>query len=318
MTLAWVLGSKGLLGSALCRVLRSDKTELFCPAERFCWNYEQELIAQLAAAVEAFSSRVKGLQRWEIYWAAGVGNMSSSEAELRLETLALMRLLQLIEASPELAAISGALAFASSAGAIYAGATDHIISENTPPAPTTAYACEKIRQEELVRSFVQAGDKRLALLARFSTVYGPGQSLSKQQGLFAHVARSIIKNQPIQIYVPLDTIRDYIDADDAATSMIAVLRAIEYPSTAFVKIIASEQPTTIAEIISIFKRTTRRAPRVVTSSGRMTNVYSHRIQFQSVTPLPQPLPKISLLVGIAKVMAAERAAYVLGSGASHH
>lgn len=317
MTVAWVLGSKGLLGSALCRALRFRETEIFFPDDYLRWDDERRLIAQLEAAVEAFSIRVVASRRWEIYWAAGVGTMNSSEAELELETCALMHLLRLLDSAPRLAATPGAFTFASSAGAIYAGATDLIINENTKPAPTTAYAREKLRQEDLLRSFVRSANNRMALLARLSTVYGPGQSSKKQQGLFAHIARSIVKNQPIQIYVPLDTIRDYIEVDDAAASMIAASRSIRGDSVALTKIIASEQPTTIAEIISIFKRIARRAPKVITSSGKLTSLYSRRIQFQSTVTLSHPaLPRTSLLVGIAKVMVAERTAYVLGSHSS--
>jgi UDP-glucose 4-epimerase len=307
------------LGSALCRVLRFDKTELFCPAESFRWSSEPDLAPQLSAAVQAFAARARDKRRWEIYWAAGVGTMSSSEADLALETSALALLLRLVESAPQLVAIPGAVAFASSAGAIYAGSPDYTINENTAPTPTTAYAREKLRQEDLVCSFAQASRDRIALLARLSTIYGPGQSLGKQQGLLAHVARCILRNQPIQIYVPLDTIRDYINADDAAALMIAALRAVSQHPGVFTKIIASEQPTTIAEIISIFKQITRRAPRIVTSAGRLTNIYSRRLRFQSVAP-PQcaVFPKTSLLEGIAKVMAAERAAYVYGSTKLHH
>ena len=34
MTIAWVLGSGGLLGAALCRQLRRNGTTLFFPADR--------------------------------------------------------------------------------------------------------------------------------------------------------------------------------------------------------------------------------------------------------------------------------------------
>lgn len=313
MNIAWVLGSRGLLGSALCRMLRFKGTELFFPAERFRWSNESDLAIQLTTAVQAFSARIEAARRWEIFWAAGVGTMSSSEKELALETRALAMLLRLVESDPQLAFMPGAMSFASSAGAIYAGSTDHTISESTVPVPTTVYAREKLKQEDLVRSFTQASGSRTALLARLSTVYGPGQSLSKQQGLLAHIARCILKNQPVQIYVPLDTIRDYIDADDAATAIIAAIRAVSENPGVYTKIIASEQPTTIAEIISIFKRITRRAPRIVTSASRLTSVYSRRIQFQSVAdPMIKSLKKTSLLTGIAKVMAAERATYVFG------
>ena len=58
MTVAWVLGSTGLLGSALCRALRCRETALFSPAERFRWGSEPELALQMAAAVGAFAARV--------------------------------------------------------------------------------------------------------------------------------------------------------------------------------------------------------------------------------------------------------------------
>lgn len=315
MTIAWILGSGGLLGSALCRTLRNNGTSLFSPPERFFWGSELELGPQLAATVQAFAARVGATPGgWEIYWAAGVGTMSSSESELALETRALSLLLRLVESEPQLMTTPGAIAFASSAGAIYAGSTDYIINEHSSPAPTTAYAREKLGQENLIHSFAFANKQVAALIARISTLYGPGQSVGKQQGLFAHMARCILRNQPIHIYVPFDTIRDYIAADDAAALMVATLRVMSDKSDVLTKIIASEQPTTIAEIIAIFKRVTRRFPRIVTSVSRLSNIYSRRVRFQSVVALEYiRLPRISLLVGISQVMAAERIAFARSS-----
>jgi UDP-glucose 4-epimerase len=124
-----------------------------------------------------------------------------------------------------------------------------------------------------------------------------------------------LRNRPIQIYVPLDTIRDYIIADDAAGAMVAALRATSELPRVLTKIIASEQPTTIAEIISIFKRIARRAPRVITSASKLTGVYSRRVQFQSVVAPKGPgASGTSLLVGISQVMAAERGVFARGRG----
>ena len=58
MTIAWVLGSGGLLGAALCRQLSRNGTELFIPADRLSWNSSSELASQLAAAVGTFADRV--------------------------------------------------------------------------------------------------------------------------------------------------------------------------------------------------------------------------------------------------------------------
>lgn len=310
MTIAWVLGSTGLLGSALCRELRRKGLTLFSLTERLRWGQENELVSQLATAVHAFAGLAAAEERWEVYWAAGVGTMSSSVGDLALETRTLALLLRFIQSDPVLTAVPGALAFASSAGAIYAGSRDEIISEKTAPAPTTAYAHEKLRQEDLVNSFALAAAHTTALLARIATIYGPGQSTGKQQGLLAHIARCTVRNRPIQIYVPFDTIRDYIAVDDAAATMVAGLRATNERQPVITKIVASEHPTTIAEIISIFKRITRRAPKIVTSANRLSSLYSRRVQFQSVV-LPEcaPRSKTSLLIGIAQVMAAERAAF---------
>jgi UDP-glucose 4-epimerase len=313
MTIAWVLGSGGLLGTALCRTLRINGTELFVSPERFCWDSGPELASQLAFAVQAFASQIGASDRWEIYWAAGVGVMSSSEDALAPETRALSLLLRLIESERRLMAASGAIAFASSAGAIYAGSSDEVVTENTPPTPTTAYAREKLRQEDLIRSFAGTNSRMTVLIARISTLYGPGQAAGKRQGLLAHIARSALRKQPIQIYVPYDTIRDYIAADDAAAAMLAALRATSANPRLLTKIIASEHPTTIAEIISIFMRIARRTPLIVTSASRLSSLYSRRVQFRSIVLSECAVtPRRSLIIGIAQLLAAERAAFARG------
>jgi UDP-glucose 4-epimerase len=134
VTIAWVLGAAGLLGSALSRALLDDVTEVFCPAEAFAWNDDAGLPLQVQAAVRAFALRASTAERWEIHWAAGVGTMSSAAAALVPETRTLALLLELLQADAGLMARPGGLSFASSAGAIYAGASSEVITEDTAPA----------------------------------------------------------------------------------------------------------------------------------------------------------------------------------------
>jgi UDP-glucose 4-epimerase len=311
VTIAWVLGRAGLLGAALCRALRADGTELFCPAQRFAWDRPLELSEQISAATRAFALHAQMADRWEIHWAAGVGTMSSTADVLAPETRALTLLLELLPREPRLMAIPGALSLASSAGAIYAGSTDEVITEQSSPAPTTAYAIEKLRQEELLQTFVAAHPRTTALIARISTIYGAGQATGKKQGLLGHMARNVIRNRPMQIYVPFDTIRDYIDADDAALAMIGVMRSANQPAQVLTKIIASESPTTIAEIVSIFKRLARRTPLVVRSANRLSELYSRRVQFRSVVHSEFARPPCKrLAVGISQLMRAEHLAFI--------
>lgn len=310
MTTAWVIGGNGLLGTALRRTLHHKGVYLFTPTERFYWEDKSKLNLQLKLAVKEFSASVGTGNKWQIYWAAGIGTMNSTEAELATETQTLSTVLDLIESEPKLIAEYGCFAFSSSAGAIYAGATNDIITEDTPVAPTTAYAREKLKQEGLVSTFARKNAGITALLARISTLYGVGQANGKRQGLLAHIARCIIKNQSVHIYVPFDTIRDYITTDDAASLMVESLWSVSEKTGVCTKIIASEKPTTIAEIISVFKRIARRRPRIVSNASKLSSLYTRRIQFRSIiTPMNVPLLKTSLPVGIAQVMAAERLAF---------
>jgi UDP-glucose 4-epimerase len=311
MTVAWVWGSAGLLGAALCRALRAQGSELFSPAQRFSWDEPAVLSDQVEAAVAAFALQAQRSERWEIHWAAGVGTMGSPAAALAPETLALSLLLDLLNGQAWVASTRGVISFASSAGAIYAGSADDVITENSAPAPTTAYAAEKLKQEDLVRCFVAANPSTTALIARISTLYGAGQAHGKKQGLLGYISRSIIRNQPVQIYVPFDTIRDYIDADDAARAMLGSASATGQPSGVMLKIIASETPTTIAEIIAIFKRLSRRTPLVVRSANKLSSLYTRRVQFKSIVASAHvKLPGKRLPVGISELMRAEHLAFI--------
>jgi UDP-glucose 4-epimerase len=310
MTVAWVLGSSGLLGTALSRRLCDAGCELYTPDGRLPWGDAHALEFRLHAAVQAFSERLADGASWQIYWAAGAGTMGSRAEDLAGETQALSTLLRLLGADQRLMQADGAVALASSAGAIYAGAADRVITEETETAPTTPYAAEKLLQEDLLRAFTLDPSHPKALLARISTLYGAGQAAGKKQGLLSHMARSILRNRPIQVYVPFDTVRDYIEAGDAADRIIQALRTMPAATRCQIKIIASERPVTIAEIIAIFKRIARKNPRVVTSASRLSTLYARRLLFRSIVPLAEPVrPPQQIAVGIAQLLMAERTAY---------
>ncbi|MEO8936838.1 MAG: hypothetical protein ABI277_03265 [Burkholderiaceae bacterium] len=78
--------------------------------------------------VSRFSDVLSVDERWEIFWAAGVGTMGNAERDLSIETLALGALLDAIgrgAARHE----QGCFFLGSSAGAINVGSADPVISE---------------------------------------------------------------------------------------------------------------------------------------------------------------------------------------------
>ena len=96
------------------------------------------------------------------------------------------------------------------------------------------------------------------------------------------------------------------------------MRAISGKSGIVVKIVASEQSTTIAEIISAYKKIARRKPRIVTSASKLSSIYNRRIQFNSLVCLAnERSSRTSLFVGIAQVMTAERSAFAQSRNKSY-
>lgn len=306
---AWVIGASGLLGSALVRALRQDRFHLHQPANPFSWSVPETVENQLRQESLAFAEQAVKFDRWAIFWAAGVGSMASDPAVLDAEARAISSLLGGLGKQTGLQGIGGAFILASSAGALYGGHRAACYSESSLVSPMTAYAAHKLRQEKLVQDFVAQTASTTGLIVRYSTLYGVGQSRTKPQGLITQLARRIIANEPAHVYVPFDTIRDYLHADDAARLTLSTLRDVrDRRSQSIIKIVASERPTSIAQLIGIFRRVSDRKPRIITSTNDMSSRYVHCAQFRSEQPAGKPhAPCRPLVLGIHQVLEAERA-----------
>jgi UDP-glucose 4-epimerase len=303
----WVVGAGGLLGSALVRAL-PPPARLHRPARPLAWADAPALAAQFAQEAQAFADSAAHAPRWTVLWAAGVGAMSSAPEVLGLELAALSALLAALAAQPALRGRPGRVMLASSAGALYAQTRADCVSEHTPLAANTAYAAHKLAQEALLREALASQPGWAGLIARYSTLYGPGQARGKAQGLISQVARRIVANQVIHIYVPLDTLRDYLFSDDAAERTLATLADCPAGATTL-KIIATEHSTSIAQLIGIFRRVSRRPVRLVTSVNQLSPLYLRAIRFRSVEPAGSPHASgRSLHIGIHQVLEAERQA----------
>ena len=311
----WVIGAGGLLGGALVDALRQrGEVALHAVEQSLAWGHNELLAAQWDREVAAFARSAARADRWLLVWAAGVSSMSSDDASLKLESRALDLLLERLMAEPALSAMPGCLVLASSAGAIYGQSREEWISETSAVAPGTAYAAHKLEQEMKVRRVVESHRGWTALLARYSTLYGPGQSRDKAQGLISQLARRIVANEVVHIYVPLDTIRDYMFVDDAANRTLATVRDLhERRGEVVMKIIAAEQPTSIAQLLGVFRRVSRRPVRLVTSVNNLSPMYSRCIRFRSDEPAGQPHGVCrNLHTGIHQILEAERTAAFRG------
>lgn len=309
---AWVLGSGGMLGSAIQKQLEIQNVAVYRYQERFDWKNIERLGIQFRLALTEFASRLTSKNdRWEIYWAAGVGAMKSNSADLYNETVALENFLAFLKKKLIPLNYRGLIGFASSAGALYSSCSDYKITELSNVTPQTDYAKAKVTQEQMLISFLLETSNINLLVARFSTLYGPGQSTGKQQGLLSHIARCALKHQPVEIFVPLDTMRDYMFSDDAAIAFINSIRDLSIDECKYrIKIISSEQSVTIAEIISTFNRIMQKRMLLIFNRNNLSNLYVSRVCYRSIYSAKDRVKQHSLLEGVAKLISIERREYI--------
>jgi UDP-glucose 4-epimerase len=311
--LSWVIGAGGLLGSALVDRLQKQGRHRFTPAEAMAWNQPKRLETQVRCALTRLGDRLETGQPWEIHWAAGRASMASSVEELEADRRGFHALLDGLAEGGALKGHPGILVLASSAGGIHAGSPARLIEEDTPPQPNNTYGRWKLEQEGLTRQLVASGHADGACVARISTLYGVSRPHAGRSGLICTIARQLLRRQPVHIFVPLDTMRDYIAVRDAASMIWAGADQVWGRVLAgedrccLTRLIASEQPTAISELLGIFHRLSRRKPLIVTSICGPAHLYKRCVRFHStVLPEFRRLLTTPLPLGIASVLEAER------------
>jgi len=311
MRRAWVIGSGGMLGSALTRALHRRGLPVHRPSEPFVWNDPDRIGDQLATAARAFLDGLAEGDQWQLYWAAGRGSMGSTPAELDTETRVLGGLLEALREALRQRPVPGRIAYASSAGALYSRCPDFEVTLASAVTPETDYTRAKLAQEGLLSAFASEVEGQEVLLARFSTLYGPGQAQGKPQGLLSKMARSAVRNRPVEIIVPLDTARDYLFVDDAAEDLTASLDAFA-PTAARVRvrIISNERSVTISQIIAAFNTVAKKRLRYVHLRNRISSLYLPRIAFAPSPDRPQGIPRRTLLEGVDALLQSEMRAYL--------
>ena len=246
--ITWTIGAGGLLGSAIQRHVEHSFNATEIP-----WSNEHHAVDSLARNYTEFRTAA-GTSAWAIIWAAGAATVSTSAESADQELRVLESLLHHIASNPP--AGKGVFFLSSSAGGVYAGAINPPFDINTMPVSLSPYGDLKLKQEESTKKIL--GNTCPVVIGRFSNLYGPGQNLEKLQGLISRLALAAATRQPINIFVSLDTIRDYIYVDDAARIALQwAKQAIHETNTTTIAIIASGEPTVLGQLIRLVQDVAR-------------------------------------------------------------
>jgi UDP-glucose 4-epimerase len=308
--LTWVLGAGGLLGAHVAAsVGRSDDATLWRPShQQFAWSEPRTLKSQISTALEDFVPAASRFGEWRIIWCAGAGVIGTSAAVLADETATLREFLVQLGVRLRSATLSrGSIFLSSSAGGVWAGNPQRPLTEASSPAPISDYGCAKLEQEETLLAWAQDHPTVATLVGRITNLYGPGQNLEKAQGLISHLCRCLLQNRPAHIYVPLDTIRDFLFVEDCAELIGRCLARLSSEARSgrpvrVLKILAAEKATSIAAVLGMFERIAKRHPRLVVASSPARYQQATQMFFRScvwpdsaldrTTPLPAGIDRV--------------------------
>ncbi len=278
MSPTWVVGAGGLLGKALVRTLTARRVPVI--TRTVPWS---DATATRNALIEGFARlrEAAGDGPWRIAWCSGAGVTGTPAAVLDQEVEILGDLLDHVARGP--VPSGSGLFLASSAGGVYAGAGRAPFTETDVVSAISPYGTAKLQAERIARDFAAASGAGV-LVGRIANLYGPGQNLAKPQGLVSHICRSQLSGQPLSVYVPLDTTRDYLFVHDCAAMICDGLDRLarERPATPVTKILASQQGVTIGALLVETRRVFKRAPRVVLGSSPLAKYQVRDLRLRSV------------------------------------
>lgn len=274
-----VIGAGGLLGRAVSAELTRRDRQFESVAVP--WTDEVAAAGVLDQALRSISAGAVSAQLW---WCAGAGVTSTSPEQLAAE----LRLLERFADSVESVASSGcklSVFFASSAGGVYAGSQAPPFTENSEPRPLSPYGAAKLQAEEMFAALSASGVR--VAIARIANIYGPGQDLRKPQGLISQLCLAAELGRPLNIYVSMDTLRDYVYVADAAAMCVDFCDTVAAGDAgAVIKIVSTGRSVTVGGLIGETNRIFRKRAPVVMAASPMGRQQARDLRLRSLV-LPE-------------------------------
>jgi dTDP-D-glucose 4,6-dehydratase len=187
----------------------------------------------------------------DLVWAAGKSNYSSNQAILDIE-------IEIVECFLKNLSNSGlelnSLSLISSAGSIFGGYDDELISNNTLPKPISLYGKSRLEIESKFTDYANVNGITLNIF-RLTNVFGFKQTLKNSSGLLSHLISANLTRKELNIFVPLYVEQDYIDVDFVSHNLIKILEKTKSSDKLINNYIFSRnQSHSISEVISLIDK----------------------------------------------------------------
>ena len=248
-----VFGKNGLIGNSIVDSLKRSNQTVFSNS-RIDWGNKEIVAEQIRDSVAGFFDTTND-ENWVIFWFAGKGGFSVPQEQFDFDEGNFRCLLETVE---EHLKHPGLVVLSSSAGALYSSNSDLRFDETSSIDPNSSYGKMKMRQEEALSAF-SSRTGCPSLVTRISTVYGPGSDFKNGYGLINHLCLADITRTPLEVFVPLETSRNYIYSADAGEMVVRF--ALSYrngENIMQIRNVVAPSSASIAEIVStcskIFKR----------------------------------------------------------------
>lgn len=244
----------GLVGSAIVEALRRSRSYRCVPVA-FDWSDAEARGAQLQRIERDLERAIEGIAsgcgdgRLGVVWSAGKAGFAATPDEIQGELTSFQ---EVVEMARRLAAERSAdvvtFTMISSAGGLFEG--QRLVDRTSIPAPRRPYGRLKQRQERILE---ERGGRVVPRIYRLTSVYGqvaPG----RRRGLLTAMIVNGIRRQVTRLSGRLDTLRDYVFAEDVAQFIVRDLDSPSADRSSAPLLLASTKSSSIHEMQRIVEQ----------------------------------------------------------------
>jgi UDP-glucose 4-epimerase len=251
----WILGRGGFFGSSLALEAAKHRYSLF-PQIAIPWKSPAQRLLALEKAAEEFRILIATAHNPPtIVWAAGSEGVRASQSQ---EVSEYEAFLDFVAAISGVEALHGAsVVVVSSAGGVLGGSPSPPFNVRSPVRAINQYGFNKIAIEEV--ALRELSSKFQVHIARITNLYGPWPG--PRQGLINRMCTAAATREAMQIYVPLETVRDYIYITDAAKLLLLEIDTVGNhvgPDSPGISLIGSGENSSVGTVIDVVSHVARR------------------------------------------------------------